>query len=60
VGIIGTGLLAVPVLAGSAAYALSETFGWAEGLDRRPREAGAFMARLAWRWRAGWGSTCWG
>jgi Mn2+/Fe2+ NRAMP family transporter len=41
-GIIGTGLLAVPILAGSAAYAVSETFGWVEGLDRKPREAKAF------------------
>ena len=44
IGIIGTGLLAVPVLAGSAAYAVSETFGWTEGLDRAPREAKAFYA----------------
>lgn len=42
VGIIGTGLLAVPILAGSAAYAVSETFGWTEGLNRKPREAKAF------------------
>lgn len=41
-GIIGTGLLAVPVLAGSAAYAVSETFGWTEGLNRKPKEAKAF------------------
>ncbi|MFM5906740.1 MAG: divalent metal cation transporter [Novosphingobium sp.] len=47
VGIIGTGLLAVPILAGSAAYAVSETFGWTEGLDRRPREAKAFYAVIA-------------
>ncbi len=47
IGIIGTGLLAVPVLAGSAAYAVSETFGWTEGLDRRPREAKAFYAVIA-------------
>ena len=46
-GIIGTGLLAVPVLAGSAAYAVSEAFGWVEGLDRRPREAKAFYAVIA-------------
>ena len=46
-GIIGTGLLAVPVLAGSAAYAVSETFGWTEGLDRKPREAKAFYAVIA-------------
>lgn len=47
VGIIGTGLLAVPVLAGSAAYAVSETFDWTEGLDRQPREAKAFYAVIA-------------
>ena len=46
-GIIGTGMLAVPVLAGSAAYAVSEMFGWTEGLDRRPREAKAFYATIA-------------
>lgn len=46
-GIIGTGLLAVPILAGSAAYALAETFKWPEGLDRRPREAKAFYATIA-------------
>jgi NRAMP (natural resistance-associated macrophage protein)-like metal ion transporter len=46
-GIIGTGLLAVPILAGSAAYAVSETFGWVEGLDRKPREAKAFYAVIA-------------
>ena len=47
VGIIGTGLLAVPILAGSAAYAVSETFGWVEGLDRKPREAKAFYGAIA-------------
>lgn len=47
VGIIGTGLLAVPVLAGSAAYAVSETFNWTEGLDRKPREAKAFYGVIA-------------
>ena len=47
VGIIGTGLLAVPVLAGSAAYAVSETFRWTEGLDRKPREAKAFYGVIA-------------
>ena len=47
VGIIGTGLLAVPILAGSAAYAVSETFGWVEGLDRKPREAKAFYGVIA-------------
>jgi NRAMP (natural resistance-associated macrophage protein)-like metal ion transporter len=46
-GIIATGMLAVPVLAGSAAYAVSEFFHWTEGLDRRPREAKAFYATIA-------------
>src|SRR5262245_28844871 len=41
-GIVGTGLLAIPTLAGSAAYALAESFGWREGLGRKPREAPAF------------------
>ncbi|QWG17468.1 divalent metal cation transporter [Bradyrhizobium sediminis] len=46
-GIIGTGLLAVPVLAGSAAYAVSEVFGWTESLDARPNDARAFYATIA-------------
>jgi Mn2+/Fe2+ NRAMP family transporter len=41
-GIIGTGLLAVPVLAGSASYALSESFGWKEGLYRKFKRAHGF------------------
>lgn len=41
-GIIGTGMLAVPILAGSASYALSESFGWKFGLYRRLKEANAF------------------
>lgn len=41
-GIIGTGMLAVPVLAGSASYALSESFGWRFGLYRKLKEANAF------------------
>jgi len=41
-GIIGTGLLAVPVLAGSAAYAVSELYGWKAGLSRGFREARGF------------------
>ncbi len=44
VGIIGTGLLAIPTLAGSAAYAFAETFGWAYGLDNRFRQAVSFYA----------------
>lgn len=41
-GIIGTGMLAVPVLAGSAAYALAETFGWRAGLYRKLNRAYGF------------------
>lgn len=41
-GIIGTGLLTIPILAGSASYALSETFGWKYGLYRKLKEANAF------------------
>lgn len=43
-GIIGTGLLSVPVLAGSAAFAVSETRGWKEGLEYKPQEAVRFYA----------------
>ena len=45
-GMIGTGMLAVPILAGSAAYAVSETFGWVEGLNRKWKEAKAFYATI--------------
>lgn len=41
-GILGTGLLAVPVLAGSTAYAVSEAMGWRESLERRPSQAKQF------------------
>ena len=41
-GIIGTGMLAVPVLAGSASYALSESFGWKFGLYKKLKQANAF------------------
>ena len=41
-GVIGTGMLAIPVLAGSASYALSESFGWKFGLYRNLKEANAF------------------
>ena len=54
-GIIGTGLLAVPVLAGSAAYALSDAFGWRKGLDRRPLQAKSFYAAIAAATMAGAG-----
>ena len=46
-GIVGTGLLAVPVLAGSAAYAFAEAFGWKSGLDYKPWEAVGFYAVIA-------------
>ena len=46
-GIIGTGLLALPVLAGSAAYALGELFGWHVGLARKPHRAKAFYGAIA-------------
>lgn len=46
VGIIGTGILAVPVLAGSAAYAVAEAARWPVGLSRKPREAKAFYATV--------------
>lgn len=41
-GIVGVGLLAIPTLTGSAAYALAETFAWREGLDQRFRGARPF------------------
>ncbi|MCX6754359.1 MAG: Nramp family divalent metal transporter [Candidatus Nomurabacteria bacterium] len=44
IGIIGTGLLAIPVLAGSTSYAISESFGWKEGLYRKLNEARSFYA----------------
>jgi NRAMP (natural resistance-associated macrophage protein)-like metal ion transporter len=46
-GIVGTGLLAVPVLAGSAAYGLGEALRWPTGLDRKPKEAKAFYGTIA-------------
>jgi NRAMP (natural resistance-associated macrophage protein)-like metal ion transporter len=46
-GIVGTGLLAVPVLAGSTAYAVGEGLKWPVGLSRKPRKATAFYAVIA-------------
>jgi NRAMP (natural resistance-associated macrophage protein)-like metal ion transporter len=46
-GIVGTGLLAVPVLAGSAAYAVGEALEWPTGLDRKPLAAKGFYCVLA-------------
>lgn len=47
IGLVGTGLLAIPTLAGSAAYAFAETFGWSEGIDERFRSAKGFYLVLA-------------
>jgi Mn2+/Fe2+ NRAMP family transporter len=44
VGLVGTGLLAIPTLAGSAAYAFAETFRWRQGIDERFPRAPAFYA----------------
>ncbi|PSC05069.1 iron transporter [Alsobacter soli] len=46
-GILGTGLLAVPVLAGSAAYAVAEAFDWRSSLELKPLEARGFYAIIA-------------
>jgi Mn2+/Fe2+ NRAMP family transporter len=46
-GILGVGLIGVPVLAGSGAYALSEAMGWRSGLERRATEARGFYAVIA-------------
>jgi NRAMP (natural resistance-associated macrophage protein)-like metal ion transporter len=46
-GIIGTGLLAIPVLAGSSGYALSDTFGWSEGLGKQFKQARGFYFVIA-------------
>lgn len=43
-GIVGTGLLAVPVLAGSAAYGMAEALGWRATLEAKPHEAKGFYA----------------
>ena len=47
IGVIGTGALAIPTLAGSAAYAFAETFGWRQGIDETLRRARAFYLVLA-------------
>jgi NRAMP (natural resistance-associated macrophage protein)-like metal ion transporter len=46
-GIVGTGLLAIPVLAGSSAYALADTFGWKEGLSKKFGQARPFYIIIA-------------
>ncbi len=47
VGIIGAGFLGIPVLAGSAAYALSELLNWNEGLAKKPQDAVGFYSIIA-------------
>lgn len=47
IGVIGTGLIAVPVLSGSLSYIFSETFGWSEGLDKKFHEAKEFYIIIA-------------
>jgi NRAMP (natural resistance-associated macrophage protein)-like metal ion transporter len=46
-GVIGTGLLAIPVLSGSLSYIITETFGWKEGLDKKFHNAKAFYIIIA-------------
>jgi NRAMP (natural resistance-associated macrophage protein)-like metal ion transporter len=46
-GVIGTGLIAIPVLSGSLSYIFSETFGWEEGLDKKFHEARGFYIIIA-------------
>jgi len=47
IGIIGTGLLAIPVLSGSLSYIITESFGWKQGLDRKFYHAKAFYLIIA-------------
>lgn len=56
-GIIGTGFLAIPVLAGSAGYAVSEIFGWKEGLSYKFRQAKSFYMVIIMSTFMGFGMT---
>jgi len=47
IGVIGTGLIAIPVLSGSLSYIFTETFGWEEGLDKKFHEAKGFYIIIA-------------
>jgi len=47
IGVIGTGLIAIPVLSGSISYIITETFGWEQGLDKKFHEAKAFYIVIA-------------
>src|SRR5260370_7412958 len=46
VGIVGGGFLAIPTLAGSAAYAFAETLGWRQGLDKKLKKASSFYTLI--------------
>jgi len=47
IGVIGTGLIAIPVLSGSLSYIFTETFGWEQGLDKKFHEAKGFYTIIA-------------
>jgi NRAMP (natural resistance-associated macrophage protein)-like metal ion transporter len=47
VGVIGTGLIAIPVLSGSLSYIFTETFGWEQGLDKKFHQAKGFYSIIA-------------
>jgi NRAMP (natural resistance-associated macrophage protein)-like metal ion transporter len=47
IGVIGTGLIAIPVLSGSLSYIFTETFGWKQGLDKKFHEAKGFYVIIA-------------
>jgi NRAMP (natural resistance-associated macrophage protein)-like metal ion transporter len=47
IGVIGTGLIAIPVLSGALSYIFSETFGWEQGLDKKFHEAKGFYVIIA-------------
>ena len=54
IGVIGMGLLGIPVLAGSVAYAVSDAFGWKEGLDYKLKQAKQFYGVIIFSTVAGW------
>lgn len=57
IGVIGMGMLGIPVLAGSASYAVSEAFKWPEGLDKKAQEARGFYGVMAASTLVGLGIT---
>lgn len=60
IGIIGTGLIAIPVLSGSISYIVTETFGWEQGLDKKFHEAKAFYVIIAISLILGLSMNYWG